>query len=91
MLVPELLRFFRMALVVILGFFLASRTTILASAGVTFGFLPHPFEIFHSMELLVLSDDALHCGHWHLKTLGYGFVAFSPSCEQPQCATGGPH
>lgn len=59
-----------MTLVVILGLLLTSHSTFLA------WLVTSSFEILHSVELLVLFDDALHCGHWHLKLLGYGFVAF---------------
>ena len=54
---PELLRFMRMALVAILGFFLASCTAIHASTGVTFGFLPCPlrfFTVWNSLYVLIM-------------------------------------
>lgn len=71
-LVLALLKFFRVALVVIHAFLLASCNT---SQFRWHLWLPTTSpKGFNSMELL---DDALYCGHWHLKLLGYSLVAFS--------------
>lgn len=70
MLAPTCLRLFRMALLVIPRFFLASRTTSLASAWGHFWLLTSSryFTEWNS------SNNASHSGHWYLNTFGNTFV-----------------